>query len=267
MAKEMAVKKESALAAAMPSYIEEGSQGAELIDQNDLSIPRLVPVNALSKPFKDGLAKCGDLIESVGQQVLFSEVDRTKPVRGVFIGYRRMRNKWKAGGAGTGIECHSDDGSKARQANGIVKGKSTDDCSVCEHAQFTKMPDGTTKAPACTAYRELLFLAEGYPVPLIVAFSKSSDPRGKKLMEKLNSDMGVSNRPLYAFAYDLSTEHKQKGQNDWYDVKWAAAGFPDEQLYKTAKGLYEKYKGALQKTDFTAVEAHQEAGQSGAPAV
>lgn len=251
----------------VPSFIAPSNEGQEQIDRNDLSLPRLIAVQALSKQFKDRTADLGDLVENVNSTVLF-EAKANAPVKGVFIAIRKMRNKWRARGAGEGIECHSPDGNTALMRNGLFKGQPTNNCMTCEFAQFTKMPDGSIKAPVCTEYREFLFLAEEYPLPLVVSFGKSAAKEGKKLVEKLNASMGEQGLPIYAFAYDLSTVLKQGNGNDWYQINAKPAGFPSEELFNKAKGLYAGYKDSLKKQDFRAQEqepigggAVNEAGQ------
>lgn len=238
---------------AVPSFIEESTEGREQIDKNDLSLPRLIPVNALSKQFKERTADLGDLVENVSGNVLYTHKAGV-PLKGVFIAIRKMRNKWRPKGAGEGIECHSPDGHVALMRNGLFKGQPTNNCLTCEYAQFTKMPDGSIKAPACTEYREFLFLAESYPLPLVLSFGKAAAKEGKKLVEKLNADMGVTNRPIYAFAFDLSSVLKQGGGNEWYQAVAKSAGFPSEELYTQAKALYAGYKDSLKKQDFRAQE-------------
>lgn len=236
---------------ALPAFITAGDEGREQIDPSDLSVPRLVVVNALSKQFKDQTAKLGDLVETVGGNVLGSD---KAPVRGVFLAVRKMRNKWRARGQGEGIECHSSDGKLAIEKHGLVKGTPTNNCALCEYSQFTKMPDGSIKAPACTEYREFLFLSAAYPYPLVISMGKSGAKAGKKLVEKLNADMGLHNRPLYAFAYEVGSRHVIAKGNDWYEFEVKPAGFPDEELFGQAKTLYGQYKDALKKQDYRAQE-------------
>lgn len=236
---------------AVPDYIKASNEGQEQIDQNDLSTPRLLVMNALSRQVKDEVAKLGDIVENVGQSVL---APRGKSIKGVFLAVRKMRNRWRPRGSGEGIECHSPDGRKALEKNGISKGVGTDSCAICEYSQFTKMPDGTIKAPACTEYREFLFLSPDFPMPLVLSLGKAAAKNGKKLVEKLNADMGISNRPLYAFSYELSTRLVIAKGNEWYEIVAKPAGFPDEKLFKQAQALYAKYKDSLKKQDYRSQE-------------
>ncbi len=230
----------------LPSYLTASTDGREQIDASDLSLPRLLVMNPLSDQVKNEVARAGDLVENVTGTVLY-ERKQAIPLKGVFIAQRRMRQKWTPKGQAIGIQCYSPDGRLAINPNGIAKGVSTDDCSICEHANFTKDAEGKTVAPLCTEYREFLFLAEGYPLPLILSLGKSAAKIGKKLVEKLNADMGMTNRPMYAFQFALSTVAKQNGGNDWWAAEIKPSGFPSEALFLAAQKLYSLHKNSLHR--------------------
>lgn len=236
----------------IPDFLKESSDGREQIDQNDLSIPRLVVINALSKQAVEQTAKVGAIVDSVTGNVVYTPAGT--PMRGVFLAVRKQRTKWRPKGSGTGIECHSPDGITAQDKGGICKGVPTDRCAVCEFAQFSKNADGSIKPPVCTEYREFLFLAEGAPMPLVISLGKAAARDGKKLVEALNSSMGMTNRPIYAFAYTVETVQMMSKGNVWHAFQIKPAGFPTKELYEQAKAQYDKFKTALRKQGAGAAE-------------
>lgn len=243
---------------AIPDYLLPSTDGREQIDQSDLSLPRLVVMNALSKPVQSGDVKVGSLMDTVSGNVLY-DPKAGEPIKGVFLAVRKMRNKWRSRGAGEGIECHSPNGRTALEKHGVdAKGQPTNDCGSCIHAQFIKAPDGSIKAPACTEYRELLFLAEGYPMPLVISLGKSAAKDGKRLIEKLNADMGMTGRPIYAFQFAVSTDLFSSKGNQWWGFVVKPAGFPSKELAEKAQGLYKNYCTALNKQDYRAQEREVE---------
>lgn len=237
---------------AIPDWMEASNAGKEQIDPADLSLPRLAVVNALSKPFKEGRAKLGDIVDTVSGNILF-EAANPKPIKGVFMAVHRMRLRWRGKGADGAIECSSQDGRTAIQENGIHMGKPTRDCSKCEYSLFVKLPNGDTQKPACSEFREFLLLAEGYPLPLIVSLGKSAAKTGKKLVEKLNSDMGMTGRPIFAFAFEISSRQVIAKGNEYYELVIKPSGFPTREVFESAKGLYEKYAHTLRKQDISVV--------------
>lgn len=257
-------KKSLAVVEQLPAYLTVSTDGREQIDQSDLSLPRLLVMNALSDPVKSEIARQGDLVENVTNSVLYDRKAGV-PMKGVFIAQRKMRQRWRPKGAGQGIDCYAADGQHATQANGLAKGVATNDCSICEYAMFTKKADGSVQAPACTEYREFLFLADGYPMPLVISLGKSAARQGKKLVEGLSGQMGMTGRPMYAFQFALTTKEEQGGGNKWWAFDLKPAGYPSEELFTKAKSLYDKYKTSLNRQVAVRSDA-DEAGSSVADA-
>lgn len=219
-------------------------EGMDQIDKEDLSIARLKVGNPMSNEVMEGDVKNGDLFDSVSGAIL------PAGSVGVIIGLRRKRNKWKDKKMGNGIDCVSEDGKRALGMDGKTRdGQPTDICAQCVHSEWRKN-EGKNIPPACTEYREFLFLPEGdKSMPMVISMGKSTAKQAKKLVQKLNADMGTRDLPIYAFAFKLSSRDVQRGDDRWWELDVDPAGYADEALFARGKEYYDEYKNYLKRAD------------------
>ena len=214
MSKELAKKQ----AAEVAAY--EGPTGmASNIGSEDMRLPRIALIQAMSPTAQDGTHKVGALVNTLTQEEL------TAPV--VIIPCFVFKNviKWKPRSEGGGIIYRT--------------------TNITEEVKKDLMWVGDQK-PVATAFINAVCLVEGQgDMPMIVSFCNTSYKAGQDL-----ATLTTLKKPSWKYSYELSAKKvtNTKGTFHVFNVK---LGKPvSEELMKQAVELYENVKNMSIDTDY-----------------
>lgn len=228
----MATKKELATTGdQVPAYLrKDGGRGNEGVEQEDLLIPRLGIVQALSPERKKADAK---YIEGIEEGCIFNSVTRENYgpetlVCPVF--YRKTWNLWKDRKKGGGFGGSYETEQAAIEERAMRN--DSDDWEILdtpEHFVLVVGADGTTSE------------------------AMISMPRTKaKISRQWNTQIRIAtggNMDRFAFVYKLKgVEETNKDGESYYNWAVEPAGYAPETVYKTAEGVYDLIKAGAIRT-------------------
>lgn len=220
------VKRDQNEMAAMP-------MGFEDEDANDVIIPRVKVIQALSPERKDNTAAEGDIINSLTKEKLNGKV---------FIPVFKFNNNvwWKDRSEGGGINCMSRDGKSGELSDGTVQV-----CKACGKCEFDNSKQGKDALPECTKYINFFGFFEGERLPIILSFSKTSFNEGKKLYSLAK----VSMQNMWNHGYKIEAKMMSKGGNDWYVPVMSANGPTNDEDREFALNIYKTYRNTAVNYD------------------
>ena len=213
--------------------------GFESEEPDDLIIPRVKVINALSPERKEKVAEEGDIINSLTRDKLNGKV---------FVPVFKFNNniKWRERTEGGGIECIARDGKMGECSDG-----STRMCAACKKNEFDNTKQGKDSVPTCTKYINFFGFIAGERIPLILSFAKTNYNEGKKMYSLAK----VSMQDMFNFGYLLQSALKAKNGNEWYNIAVAAAGASSDTDRELAKELYKTFRGSVASMRYDMEEA------------
>lgn len=231
----MNVNEETKVAAA--SMQEEEILGFEDMESEDIVIPRIKVINALSPERQDGIAAEGDIINSLTKDNLAGK--KFIPIK---IYYSKM--KWNPDrDSDQRILCMSRDGKVGEDIDGNKKA-----CTACSECKFNNALSGKDAQPTCTSYMNFLGFLEGDPMPIVLSFAKTNYNEGKKMLSIAKS----LRCNIWDYSYLLEGELKTKGRNKWYNIKSTLSTETNAETRILARSLYDTYKTLVDvKVDYS----------------
>lgn len=176
--------------------------GFEESKSEDLVIPRIKVINALSPERVDGEATEGQLINSLTKEDVTGK--KFIPVKQFYTNI-----KWNPDrSADPRILCRSFDGRIGNCDSGTLV------CSVCKQNQFDNTKQGKEAQPLCTAYLNFLGFFEGDPMPVVLSFAKTNYNEGKKLLSIARS----LRANIWNSTYVLEGKKVSKDKQTWYII-------------------------------------------------
>lgn len=223
MSNEIEVKNQSMLATQS-----EAPMGFEDEDEDDVIVPRIKIVNALSPERKEKLADEGDIINSLTKE---------KYTGKVFIPVFKFTNviKWKDRADGGGIEAISRDGKIMVPMDGGAP------YPVGKLAEFDNSKQGKDAIPTHVKYMNFFGFFEGERMPIVLSFAKTNYAEGKKLFSLAKVQM----QNMWNFGYALNPKAMSKAGNDWFNISVAPAGPTSEEDREFALNVYQMFKGKM----------------------
>ena len=217
------VKKENQ---AMIDSMDGAPLGFEDDNEDDMIIPRIKVVNALSPERKDKLADEGDIINSLTVEKLNGKV---------FIPVFKFNSniEWKDRADGGGIHCHAKDGKRGFESDGTSKM-----CAQCRRNEFDNSKTGREAIPKCTKYINFFGFIQGERMPIILSFSKTSYNEGRKLYSLAR----VSMQNMWNHGYTLDSKLMAKGGNEWYNIVVTAAGATSDEDRAFGTELFKSFR-------------------------
>jgi len=219
-----------------PKHIAEGNEGLETVGTEDLLIPRLVIMQALSPQVQDGDRKEGEVINSLTQEVW---IPNKKKIEFVPVFYFKEWIEWGDRDSNEGILARSLD------PNGEL---------AMSVQQGEKNAKGQMKV---TMYHNFIsvFPELGLHQPAIIPCCRSNHKHGRRL---LGLAKYRGNYPLFAGLYSIGTQ-KEKNQNNQQYFAWEFenAGWVEENLYPAIQELHGTLK-SMQWKDAGPVEEAEE---------
>ncbi len=208
--------------------------GFEDEESDDIIIPRVKVIQALSPERKEKIADEGDIINSLTKERLNGKI---------FVPVFKFNNNvlWRDRNDGGGIVCTARDGRLGTQSDG-----STLLCANCRKCEFDNTKQGRDALPTCTKYINFFGFFAGERAPIILSFSKTCYNEGKKLYSLAK----VTMQNMWHFGYALNEKKMVKANNEWYVPVMTAAGPTTEEDREFGMALYKMYRNNMQNFEF-----------------
>lgn len=196
-------------------------------DADDLIIPRVKMVQALSPERKDKIADEGDIINSLTKEKLNGKV---------FVPVFKFNNNidWVPREQGGGMRCIARDGKVGVELSTQVSKM----CRVCGKCEFDNSKSGRDAAPTCTKYINFFGFFASEQSPIILSFAKTNYAEGKKLYSLAK----VTMQNMFNNGYTLVEKACSKNNNDWYNIDVKPAGATSTEDREFALALFHAYK-------------------------
>jgi len=211
----------------VPAQAPNTAYGFEETKTEDIIIPRIKIINALSPERLDGIAEEGAILNSLTQEKVTSQ--RFIPIKQYYSNIRWNPDR----DSETRMFCRSFDGRIG------IDDEGNHSCESCSKCKFDNTKTGKEAQPLCTSYLNFLGFFSGNPMPVVLSFSKTNYNEGKKLL----SIARAMRASIWNYAYTLSGKQISKDRNRWYIIIPQMAGATTEEERALALELYRAYEG------------------------
>lgn len=218
---QVAVKEEFQLMSdTLPDYLKQGNRGAENVGTEDMIVPRIELIQALSPVRKKSDPA---YIEGAEEGMLYNNVTRAlygTEVVVIPVYYTKQFLVWKdrklGGGGSNGFRGAFATEVAARDAIAQLAEEGLDVADTAQHFVLVRNGEDWQEA--------------------VVSMSKSKI----KVSKRWNSLMRLTNTDSFSRAYKLSSTVETNARNEsYYNFNIAALGFVPKDLYQRAEKLYE----------------------------
>jgi hypothetical protein len=228
MAKEQAVVelKQNGITETMPDWLGKGNQGSEGVTTNDMVLPRIDVLQALSPQLKKTDPA---FIEGAEQGSLFNTVTgelygATITVVPVF--FKKEWVIWKLRNAGGGFIGAFPNESEANNKLGTMENSSQYEV-VESHQHF------------------VIILGDKGNSEAVLSMTKSK----LKASRQLNTLIQLAGVDRFAKAYTINTSEVNGDKGDYWSYQAKPAGYVDKEIYARGKDLYELIKSGVADVD------------------
>lgn len=219
---------------ALQGYTPGVNYGFEETNSEDIIIPRIKVINALSPERLDGIAVEGDVLNSLTQENISGL--RFIPIKQYYsnICWNPDRD------AEQRIMCRSFDGKIGQDDDGSLP------CITCGKNKFDNTKTGKDSQPTCTSYLNFLGFFAGNPMPVVLSFAKTNYNEGRKMLSIAKS----MRSSIWDYSYTLTGKQITKDKNRWYIIvpQMDTATTADERAL--AFELFKAYSDLLVKADY-----------------
>ena len=215
-------------------YTPEPMYGFEESRPEDIIIPRIKVIQALSPERIDGEAVEGDIINSLTKEAVQGQ--RFVPIKQYYsnICWNPDRN------AEIRILCRSLDGRIGQGEDGSLS------CAACKKNQFDNTKTGRDSQPQCTSYLNFLGFFEGNPMPVVLSFARTNYNEGKKMLSIARSMRTAA----WNYAYTLESKKVTKDKNVWFIIVPKMAGPTDPGTAALGLELFKAYETFVVNADY-----------------
>lgn len=226
---QVAVKEEFELVTnEIPDFMKQGNRGAENVGTDDMIIPRIELIQALSPVRKKSDPA---YIEGAEEGMLYNNVTRTlygTEVTVVPVYYTKQFLVWKDRKAG---------GGGSNGFRGAFASKELADRAIAELAEEALEVSDTAQ--------HFVLVRNGDDwQEAVISMAKSK----VKVSKRWNSLMRLSNTDSFSRAYKLSATTETNARNEsYFNFNVAALGFVNKELYERAEKLYETIRSGAVK--------------------
>ena len=213
----------------LPAERMQTAKGLGNIEQEDRIIPRLKIMQSNSPEVDEGIAKAGELVNSV------SKKSYGKVINFVPVMWWKSRIDWAPRDQGGEIIC---------QARDAVTGSNFGPCAECDYSKWVQK-----EPPICTAIINILGLIGAEVVA--ISFMKTSYTTGKQLINLFN----YKRFDIFNFQYELGTKQEENALGKFQVLYFKNMNTPvDDTTYKICSAIYENFaqmKEKVQPVDTT----------------
>jgi len=214
----------------VPGYLKsESGKGLEEVGTEDLLLPRLKLLQALSPEVVEEGVPAGEFFHSLTKKGMGNSVDI------IPLYHFKSRIRWRSRDAGGGIICFSADG-KSYSFN-YAEEEAPSLCANCKMSNWNNKAEGKDRQPACTLYYNFVVLMLPDYQMIGLSFSKTSISAARKLITMVKYMGG--NLDLFARKYTLSSKLVKKKEFTFFAADFKSKGFVTEKEYGLASKLYE----------------------------
>lgn len=221
---------ELVLADQLPDYIKQGNRGAENVGNDDLIIPRIEVIQALSPARKKSDSA---YIEGADEGMLYNNVTRElygTSVTVVPVYYTKQYLIWKdrkiGGGGSNGFRGAFNSKSEADETVTALGEEGLEVVDTAQHFVLVKLGGGAGWQEA------------------VVSMAKSK----MKVSKRWNSLIRLTNTDSFARAYQLSSCTETNARNEsYFNFSVSALGFVPKDVYEKAEKLYHTIRGGAVK--------------------
>lgn len=206
--------------------------GFEEAHNEDIMIPRLKVMQAMSQERSDGIAVEGDIINSLTLES--AKGKKFIPIKVYYSNFRWNPDRT----AEKAILCRSYDGRIGNDGENMLV------CADCRLNQFDNSKTGRDAQPQCTTYINFLGILEDSPMPVILSFAKTSFNEGKRLLSVAKS----MRKSLWAYSYIIDTKKNTKDKQSWYVLTTRMSGNTPQELQEVAYDIFKMYETAVLET-------------------
>lgn len=227
-------------ASGMPAaYDPSVAYGFEETRAEDIIIPRIKVINALSPERQDREAEEGDIINSLTKENVAGL--RFVPIKQYYSNIRWNPER----GDELRMFCRSFNGKIGHDENGALS------CAQCKKNQFDNTKTGREAQPQCTSYLNFLGFFEGNPMPVVLSFARTNYNEGKKLLSIARSMRCAA----WNYAYTLESRQETKDKNRWYIIVPKMSGETNQETRALAFELYKAYENTVVNTNYEDYES------------
>lgn len=209
----------------LPAERLQSKKGVRKLDREDQMIPRLKLMQGLSPEVQDGLAKYGDLVNSLTKE------NYSKALTFVPINWWKTRIYWRARNEGGGILCRS-----FNAQTGTVYGN----CSACKFKEWEVKGDEQIPSPCVALFNVLgaILKKDALPELIVASFLKTSFKQGKQFINLLN----YKNTSLFNFQYTLFSESVSNDMGTFNILKYKDLNqSTPEDVFNACTAFYDMY--------------------------
>lgn len=219
----------------------------EQVDMSDVIIPRVKLIQAMSPEAKDGLAKPGDIVDSIGAE----KVGDTFTV----LFYRKHwirfnpRNKhdpafdssYEPGQLIYRTDNPLDEQLNAKRA--VINNQTGEEVYITD-----KDFGPNNEKPRATVFMSFMCMFQDYDMPIVLSFCNTSLKAGKKLYTNVTMKPPSSLKTPYAYTYKLSSKEQVTDGNSYFVYEVSNAGKSQGDFLEQAKlwhKLYAPHKDSI----------------------
>lgn len=209
------------------------------IDRENIVIPRAKLLQGLSEEVKQDPKQfqAGMIINSVTKEALPAN----------FIPLAQMPTSWIY--FNPRDKKHKNFVPEFGQGDVVWQCSDPNDPRVKEHGEWKG-----DEPPAATEYMNFLCYFEGFPIPCVLGFAKTSFRTGKEFFTMALGFGGA----MFSRKYELTSQFKQKGGNDFFMLAVRAAGRCGEDELAIGQMLYDVFAPKLKDLNVHAPDAGDE---------
>ena len=208
----------------VPSYLVKPGQvqrGFENVKKDDLQLPRLKLLQALSPEVEDEKGKAGDIINSLSDENYGTELSFIP----ILQSYSRVY--WASKEKDAEILCSSNDGIVPSPA---IEEPPAKTCEACPNSKFIE-----DEGPVCTEFYNFPVLVNGKE-PAGLALSRTKISVAKRLISKaMYAGKGLD---LFSMKFKLRSKKVTGEKFSYYNFDVVGAGFVTEVEFKAAESFY-----------------------------
>lgn len=220
---------------AMQAYDPNVAYGFEDVKPEDVIIPRLKVINAMSPERQEGKAEEGSIINSLTMEPI-APTAKFVPIKMYYSCIRWNPDRQ----ADPRIFCRSFDGKIGENEDGTLA------CSTCGRNKFDNSKSGKAAQPECTNYINFMGFLDDNPMPVVLSFSRTNYNEGKKLLSIARSMRAA----IWNYAYTIGSVKVAKDRNQWFNIQVQMAGETTPEQRALAFELFKAYEHAQLKVDY-----------------
>lgn len=224
---------------------EYGKEGKENITSDDILIPRLAILQALSPAVKEKKGYAGDIFNTVTKVNYGSEGITFIP-----LFFYSSRICFSSNDPGANIECTARDGLHGSVKDGL---HGNGICARCPQKEFTtNAQTGASEQPRCTEFKNVLALPlpEGesptHQVPVIISGKRAAIGVMKQFLSEVQAFRykGLE-MPMYARIFRMIPKEEKGQKGDYFNPSFESMGLiQDLTLARFLQGVYRQMKEA-----------------------